>query len=139
MNYEEFLKAKIIDVRYEGFRWSGVNTICKPHQKDVVEWGLLGGNRAIFCSFGLGKTVMQLEIAKAVVQHTGRDFIIGLPLGVLQEFHEDAKLLGLNIQYVRDQSEVTGEKPAIYVSNYERIRDGKFNPDHFGGVSFDEG
>ena len=31
-----------------------------PHQQDIINWCIEGGRRAIFASFGLGKTVMQL-------------------------------------------------------------------------------
>ena len=37
-------------------------TNLKPHQKIAVKWAIAGGRRAIFANFGLGKTVIQLEI-----------------------------------------------------------------------------
>lgn len=143
--YLKFLEDKIIQTPATGFviDKNSINKILKEHQRDIVHWALDGGNRAIFAQFGLGKTLMQLEIAKHVIAHTGKPFLIGLPLGVKQEFIDDADLLELRIHYVRDMSDVEclhiPGKPGIYISNYERIREGNFDPDYFGGVSFDEG
>lgn len=142
------LESKILDVPKSGFDAHNTWTIrvdfptLFPHQADVIQYCLEGGCRAIFCSFGLGKTVIQLLIAHYVSLHTGMPFLIGLPLGVVQEFKEDAEMLKLEVHYVKDQSEIAlyhSNKPGIYLSNYERIREGKFKPEWFGGCSFDEG
>ena len=59
-----------------------------------MEWALIGGKRAIFASFGLGKSVIQLEINRQIQQHEkGRQLIIA-PLGVRQEFKRDIKIWG---------------------------------------------
>lgn len=153
--YRKFLEGKIIQTPPTGFKISPseVNEVLKPHQKDIVMWALEGGTRAIFARFGLGKTIMQLEIGRHVIADTGKPFLIGMPLGVKQEFIEDAQLLGLEVFYVRDQEEIERvliewsvkvfedgyQTKPIFLSNYERIREGKFNLDIFGGVSFDEG
>lgn len=100
-NYLEFLEGKILDVKNTGFDYRDFHENTFPHQKDICRWALNGGRRAIFCSFGIGKTLMQLEIAKAVIKHTNKPFFIGLPLGVLGEFMDDAKdILGLEVFYV---------------------------------------
>ncbi|MBA9078300.1 DNA methyltransferase [Rufibacter quisquiliarum] len=141
MNYTQFLESKILTVENVGFDAKDINPSLFPHQRDIVQWSLKGGRRAIFCSFGLGKSAMQLEIARQCVAYTGKSFLIGLPLGVLGEFKDDARdLIGVQVHYVTGMEEVaTNAGPAIYLSNYERIRDGNFDPDFFGGVSFDEG
>jgi DNA modification methylase len=150
--YMKFLESKIIQTPPMGFLISPseVHPILKPHQADIVMWALEGGRRGIFARFGLGKTIMQLEIARHVVNQDGKPFLIGMPLGVRQEFIEDAEMLGVKVYYVRDMAEVNvilqwwvpkdGHQVApIFLSNYERIREGKFDPTQFGGVSFDEG
>lgn len=154
-DYRKFIESKILTVSDGGFNISKeeINPNCFPHQMDVIGWMLKGGNRAAFCSFGLGKTVIQLEVGRLVVKHTGKSFLIGLPLGVVQEFREDAEMLGIEVSYVTgmdeikaiQEREVTGKKSGkyggakIFLSNYERIREGNFDPAFFGGVSFDEG
>lgn len=47
-----------------------INPILKPHQRDIVQWAVEGGQRAIFASFGLGKTMMQLEICRILQAKT---------------------------------------------------------------------
>lgn len=136
--YREFLERKILITPEFGFEPGPLSEILLPHQLDIVTWSIRGGRRAIFCKFGLGKTAMQIEIGIQVCYHTGKPFLIGIPLGVKQEFEDDAKnLFGIEVKYVKHQTEITG--PGIYLSNYERIRNGNFDTALFGGVSFDEG
>ena len=63
MEYLEFLKTKIEVAKESGFKVdkNKLNKALKPHQKDAVAWALRGGRRALFESFGLGKTVQELE------------------------------------------------------------------------------
>ncbi|MDF2381350.1 hypothetical protein JMG10_07730 [Nostoc ellipsosporum NOK] len=144
--YLQFLERKIIQTPATGFHvdLSELNPRLKKHQSIIVQWALEGGRRGIGASFGLGKTVMQLEIAWQVMEKTGMHFLIGMPLSVADEFAEDAEMLGYQVHYVEDMEAVnsierTEDKPQIFMSNYERIRVGKFDPARFGGVSFDEG
>ena len=71
MTYQEFLRGKIIVAPDSGIdaKESDVNPILKPHQRDSVLWGVRGGRRALFESFGLGKTVIQLEIVEQEESH----------------------------------------------------------------------
>ncbi|MBF9252463.1 DNA methylase N-4 [Pontibacter sp. 172403-2] len=144
MDYQDFLESKILTVENVGFQVRTISDVLFPHQRDIVHWSLQGGRRAIFCSFGIGKTIMQLEIARQCILQTGKSFLQGIPLGVLGEFKDDAAMLGVEVHYVTDMHDVKTienniKGPAIFISNYERIRDGNFTPEHFGGVSFDEG
>lgn len=142
MEYKEFLESKIVIAEDFGFSNTDITKCLLPHQKDIVAWCLKGGRRAIFASFGLGKTVMQLEIAKQTIQHTGKPFLICMPLGVVGEFKDDNDLLqtGFDIEYIKDTDDfISGEVVTkIYVTNYERVRKGDIDPEMFGGVSFDE-
>ena len=63
MTYKEFLTSKIEIAKDSGFEISDseINPALKPHQRDAVRWALKGGRRALFESFGLGKTVQELE------------------------------------------------------------------------------
>jgi len=142
MEYEEFLKSKVVVAEKNGFDTSNVKYTEKlfPHQKDIAEFCLQGGRRAIFASFGLGKTFMQLEIAKQLISKFEKPFLIVCPLGVAGEFKRDNTKLGtgLEIQYITDTDSILEIKPMIYLTNYERIRKGDIEPSFFCGVSFDE-
>ncbi|CCY59671.1 dNA methylase family protein [Clostridium sp. CAG:632] len=63
MEYLEFLKTKIEVAKDSGFQIDNdkLNPALNPHQKDAVVWALKGGRRALFESFGLGKTVQEIE------------------------------------------------------------------------------
>lgn len=63
MDYNEFLHSKVQVAPVSGFtvRPEDVSPALKPHQRDAVIWAIKGGRRALFESFGLGKTVQELD------------------------------------------------------------------------------
>jgi len=138
MDYQEFIKAKVAISALTGFdiNQSEINPILKPHQKDIVQWAIKGGCRAIFASFGLGKSFIQLEILRIIGKYeSGRQLIIA-PLGVRQEFKIDAAKLGIEIKFIRWTHELDGD--GIYITNYESVRDGRLDINQFNAVSLDE-
>lgn len=140
MNYETFLKSKIIISEDFGFEPQDISHKLHLHQPAIVEWALKGGRRAIFASFGLGKTFMQLEIARQCILKENKPFLIVCPLGVVGEFKRDNMKLqtGYEIEYITDTNEIENYENKIYVTNYERVRKGDIDPSKFSGVSFDE-
>lgn len=142
MNYDEFLYSKVQVAPVSGFevRPEDISPALKPHQRDAVMWAIRGGRRALFESFGMGKTVQELEWCRLVQAHEQRPVIIVLPLGVRQEFSRDAQqLLGMEAPvYVRTMAEVRATQANIYMTNYERVRDGDIDPTYFAGAALDE-
>lgn len=143
MNYEEFLNGKIIQAPVSGFdvRLDELNPALLPHQRAAVLWALRGGRRAIFASFGLGKSAMQIEFCHQCVKRFGGKALIVLPLGVRQEFTHDATgLLGYDApHYVTSMEEISSQPDgSILLTNYERVRDGDIDPAVFSAVSLDE-
>lgn len=141
MDYMEFLRGKIVSAPVSGFavRPDEISSALKPHQRDAVIWACRGGRRALFESFGLGKTVQELEFCRQVINHCeASKALIVLPLGVRQEFYRDAEMvLGMEKpKYITstDQADEIG----IYLTNYERVRDGNIDPKAFGCVVLDE-
>ena len=131
--YLEFLRGKIERAPVSGFEINReeINDALLPHQKDAVVWALKGGRRALFESFGLGKTAQELEFCHQAAKREKRPALIVLPLGVRQEFKRDAvKLLGYKEPvYVRTMQEVRDNEGAeIMLTNYERVRDGDIDP-----------
>lgn len=117
-----------------------VNKALKPHQRDAVAWALKGGRRALFESFGLGKTIQEIEFCHLAAEHCGGRALIVLPLGVKQEFARDAvEILGYEQpEYCRTMDEVEQSASQIVLTNYERVRDGDIWPDYFAATSLDE-
>ncbi len=140
--YTEFLKDKVIKAPISGIEVSptDISHALKPHQRDAVLWALKGGRRALFEAFGLGKSIQQLEWCRVLIEKIGGKALIVCPLGVKQEFAEDAVHL-LNIPaptYVRNMEEVKAADNRILITNYERIRDGDIDPHYFTACSLDE-
>jgi len=138
-SYRAFLEAKAALAKPIGFDCDPdeVNPILKPHQRDVVAWAVRGGRRAIFAAFGLGKTMMQLEAVRLVLEKSGGGKgLIVMPLGVRSEFYKDAAKLGLTVTFIRSVEDATAD--GIYLTNYESVRDGKLDPRGFTAVSLDE-
>lgn len=142
MDYNEFLKSKIKISEDYGFTVSidEINQNLKPHNKLMVKWLVEGGKRACFASFGLHKTVTQLEAVRLTLSKIGKGRgLIVCPLSVRQEFVEDSKnILGWSElpKFIRRENELS--ESGIYLTNYETIRDGKLDPALFEVVSLDE-
>ena len=142
--YADFLRAKAaIAPRFGGMdvAEAELNPVLKPHTRRMVAWGLAGGRRAWFASFGLHKTATQLEAMRVIWRRTNRPVLIVAPLGVRREFLREAveRFTGdfaVDLRFIRSDAEVTG--PAVYLTNYESVRDGKIGPDPFEAVSLDE-
>jgi len=142
MTYKDFLETKIELATESGFVVDPkkVNKVLKPHQRDAVVWALKGGRRALFESFGLGKTVQEIEFCHLAAEYSGGRALIVLPLGVKQEFTHDAvEVLGYEKpEYCRTMEEVEQSASQIVLTNYERVRDGDIRPDYFAATSLDE-
>lgn len=146
-DYNEFLKHKIKIADISGFEVTKKDLIkintgskkLKPHEIDAIIWAARGGRRALFESFGLGKTCQQLALAKLITGNCDGKVLQVLPLGVKQEFHRDAKdFFNVDIEYVRTQKECDNSKGRILITNYERVRDGDIDPNTFIMTSLDE-
>lgn len=141
MEYQDFLKNKVRLAQNDGFEIgdSEISDRLKPHNKLMVRWLVNGGRRACFASFGLHKTVTQLETIRCTLLRTGGAGLIICPLGVRQEFARDAiDILGYAEppKFIR-RIEEAGDT-GIYLTNYETVRDGKLDPRLFKAVSLDE-
>jgi hypothetical protein len=138
--YRKFVGDKLAMAQTAGWEVSPdeVHPSLKPHQNDQVRWAVLGGRRAVFSAFGLGKTIVQLEIIRlTLLKSGGAHGLIILPLGVRQEFTRDARdLLGTTVTFIRTDAE--RKEPGIYITNYESVREGKIDPTKFDAVSLDE-
>ncbi len=142
--YQEFLKRKsAVAPKFGGLEISedDLNPDLKPHTRRMVAWGINGGRRAWFASFGLHKTATQIETMRVITKETGKPTLIVAPLGVRAEFIKEAKRrfhgnFAVDLKFIRTSEEVAG--PGVYLTNYESVREGKIDPDLFIGVTLDE-
>ena len=145
MEYIEFLRNKMAISHQTGFEIDSeeITPTLYPHVKDTVRWAVAGGCRAIFSSFGMQKTVTQLEILRVILNHKGGKGLIVCPKRVVVEFLTQAEQhLHMKVTYVRIMADVMICPTDIMVTNYERVRDGedgvRIDPSYFTATSLDE-
>lgn len=144
ITYEEFLTSKIKVAEKTGIKVSAdeLHPSTKPHQKDTIIWALELGRALLALECGLGKSHIQIEILRLLKKHVGGKAIIVTELGVTQEFCDaeigEGARLGVECRYITSMDEATNEN-VIFITNYERIRNGDIDLRAFDFVSLDEG
>jgi superfamily II DNA or RNA helicase len=132
-DYKEFLETKRHSIGNYGFKANYIPDIAFDFQKYVIEKATLKGRSAVFLDTGLGKTLVQLSLAKNIVNHTNKKVLILTPLAVAFQFILEAEKLGIDdIEYSKDGKHTK----KIVVCNYERLH--YFNENDFEGVILDE-
>lgn len=132
-DYEKFLEQKRHSIGNSGFEPNYYPDIAFDFQRAIIEKAVRKGRIAIFCDTGLGKTLMQLSIAKNIIQHTNKKVLILTPLAVAFQFIIEAEKLGIDdIEYSKDGKHTK----KIVICNYERLH--YFNSTDFEGVILDE-
>ncbi len=132
-SYLEFLEKKRHSIGDFGFKPNYIPEIAFDFQKAIIEKSITKGRIAVFADTGLGKTLIQLSIAKNIIQHTNKKVLILTPLAVAFQFILEAEKLGIDdIEYSKNG--VHTKK--IVVCNYERLQ--YFNEKDFIGVILDE-
>lgn len=133
MNYEDFIASKRLVVPPCGFEPKPIRATLFPFQADIVRWAVQRGRAAVFADTGTGKTRIELEWARQVVEHTGGNVLILAPLAVTTQTHLEAQRIGIETNYRRSQEAVT---PGITLANYEMLE--AFDPSAWAGVVLDE-
>ncbi len=131
-DYLQFLENKKKSIVYSGFDVNEIdlNPSMFDFQKFIVKRALKAGKYAIFADCGLGKTLMQLEWANKVSQHTKKPVLILAPLAVAgQTVKEGAKF---NIEICR----YNGSNAPIQITNYEQLEN--IDCSIFSGIVLDE-
>ena len=143
--YERFLESKAVSAPERGYIGNlSLNPDLKPHARDIAAWMIRGGNRACFASFGLHKTSIQLQICESLLEaHPEGAALIVCPLGVRREFMKEQKLRGFETVpvYIRNNAEYEqwrADGHRLFLTNYERIRDGDLDPNLFTICTLDE-
>jgi hypothetical protein len=155
VDYRSFLEAKVKMAPAIGFDvpLDRINPALKEFTRHLVQWGVRGGRRAYFASFGLHKTATQIETCRVlkaeIMREEGRDApaLIVLPLGVRREFIKEAKArfsgaYAVALKFIQRAEELVEWRvpmlPVIHLTNYEPVRDGKLDPGLFEISSLDE-
>lgn len=134
MDYHEFLQGKRIRALEYGFEPPVLNVNLFPFQAEIVRFALRKGRAALFVDTGLGKTLMQLEWARCVHEHSGGQVLILTPLAVAAQTVREGAKFGIAAHMVREDADCDGH--AICVANYERLE--KLDVSRFSGIVLDE-
>jgi hypothetical protein len=131
--YENLLKRKQHSVGNHGIEPNYIPDEMFPFQKYVTEHAIRKGRCAGFIDTGLGKTYIEMVIAKNYAKATGKPVLIITPLAVAFQFIKEAAKFGIDdIQYSKDGK----FSSMIVVCNYERLS--HFNTDDYDCVILDE-
>lgn len=134
MTYQEFIDHKLTQKIAVGFTPpENLNRHLFPFQKEIVEKACRRGRYAIFADCGLGKTLMQLEWAHQVVQHTGQNVLILCPLAVAAQTISEGEKFGIHVVPWEPGREYTS---SVVITNYESFH--KLDVSKFGGIVLDE-
>jgi ERCC4-related helicase len=132
-DYLSFLENKKHSIGNFGFEANYIPEMAFDFQKFIIEKAIRKGRMAIFADTGLGKTLIQISIAKNIVNHTNKKVLILTPLAVAFQFILEAEKLGIDdIEYSKDGSHTK----KIVICNYERLH--YFKESDFVGVILDE-
>jgi len=132
-DYIKFINSKKHLLGEFGFEPNFFPNMAFDFQKHIIEKAIKKGRMAVFADTGLGKTLIQLSIAKNIINHTNKPVLILTPLAVAFQFILEAEKIGIDdVEYSKD-GRFTKK---IIICNYERLH--YFNPIDFVGVICDE-
>ena len=132
-DYLKFLENKRHSISEFGFNSNYIPEIAFDFQKFIIEKAVKKGRMAIFADTGLGKTLIQLSIAKNIINNTNKNVLILTPLAVAFQFIIEAQKLEIDdIEYSKDGKYTK----KIVICNYERLH--YFDSNNFVAVILDE-
>lgn len=123
--YESFIAGKLKSENPVGLtvKDSEINNNCFPFQKWVIQRALSHGKYAVFGDCGTGKTIIQLECARLIVEKTNGKVLILSPLAVTEQTREEAEKFKISLNN-------------ITLINYEQLDN--IDCSQFNGVVLDE-
>jgi len=134
-SYERFLANKRFTPIVSGLTTvPPLNPAMFPHQRDVCSWALRLGRAAAFLGTGMGKSLIELEWARCVYEHTGVPVLLLAPLAVAYQMVTEGQKFGIHTKYCKTPEDAGDEH--IVVTNYERFE--HFDPENYSGVVLDE-
>ncbi len=136
--YQSFIQRKHVRHESQGFDVPAdeLNANLYNWQSDIARFSLRKGRSALFADCGLGKTIMQLSWADAVVKHTGKPVLILCPIAVASQTCNEASRFEIDTPMINVRKDGQSGKPSIQIVNYDAIH--KLNLSIYGGVALDE-
>jgi len=134
MDYKSFIDGKKVIDPDTGFEFdkASLNDSLFDFQRDIVHWALKRGRACVFADCGMGKTLMQLEWAHRVADHTEKPVLILAPLAVSHQTIREGEKFGIQVDQL--ESDVFGR--GVFITNYEKLH--KVDLSQFAGIVLDE-
>ena len=133
MNYQEFIQSKTHTIGKSGISDYLLPGTMFDFQQFVSGYAIEKGRCAVFLDTGLGKTIIELTIAKNYVKATNKPALIITPLAVAFQFVKEAEKFQIDdVEHSKDGK----FSKKIIICNYERLK--HFNPNDFDCVLLDE-
>jgi ERCC4-related helicase len=129
MNYNDFLLTKTKKTNDIGFGVNRLNKNLFDFQKHIVKTALKKGRYAIFADCGLGKTLMQLEIANQCNLKSNKPSLILAPLAVVDQTIQEGDKFGIKVNYA-------GHGDDIQITNYQQLKN--LNVNDYNCICLDE-
>lgn len=118
MDYNEFIQRKKHISINMGIDCKILPDNMFDFQKYITEYAIKKGRCAVFLDTGLGKTVIELTVAKNFVEFTNKPVLIITPLAVANQFIKEAEKFGIDeVEHTKD-GKFTKK---IILVNYERL------------------
>lgn len=133
MNYQEFLKRKVVEAPATGFEPRDINPMLFDWQAEVVRWNCRRGRSADLLDCGMGKTGIQLEWSRQTCRETQGNGLILAPLAVARQTQAEGEKFGIPVTVCRTQKDV---RQGINITNYEMLE--HFDCAQFSHVVLDE-
>lgn len=133
MNYYDFIEKKKHEAQNYGIEVNFMPEGAFDFQKHVCEYAIKKGRSAVFLDTGLGKTLIELTIARNYANHTKKPVLIITPLAVAAQHLKEADKFGIEGVEHTKNGKFSGE---IILCNYERIH--QLNSADFDCVILDE-
>ena len=132
MEYKDYIRTKLQESNGDGIEVNNLNQFLFDFQHDLTAWALKMGRAAIFADCGMGKTLMELAWADAIIKKMGGNILIIAPLAVSHQTVREGEKF--SVEVVR--SDDGNVKAPLTITNYEKLH--LFNPADFNGAVCDE-
>ena len=133
MDYHSFINNKKHSSIKNGFDPVYMPDSAFDFQEHIINQCLIHGRYAGFVDTGLGKTIIQLAVARNCLEKTNKRVLIITPLAVAFQFLDEAEKFDICQPKYSKDGRLDSD---IVICNYERLD--KFNPADFGTVILDE-
>ena len=122
-DYQKFIENKKHLLGSFGFEPNYIPDIAFDFQRFIIEKAIRKGRTAIFADTGLGKTLIQLSIAKNIINHTNKKVLILAPLAIVEQTKNEAIKFGI-------------DKKFFDITNYDQLKN--IDCSIYSGVVLDE-